>query len=251
MRERACGGGRWCGISQEDQPRTRALKKGRRVPEPRHPRPELSEAAWSYPSSELLCSPEAGANSRRPAGPGPCCLCKLLLRAVPVALDRPRAVKLPMRTRGAAVPPGCTLCVSYTALTTQLLHAVRRQPASEVQHSCSQTEPRTTREAGIQGRRCCDAEVQASPQGVPAVEARAYDWPSLATFMRQAYPKMVQELENSSRSSRAFRGYRLLADTCEGSESRLYRDITFPREVGASFIGLRRKHRSIEDNLNL
>ncbi|KAL3184907.1 hypothetical protein MRX96_030798 [Rhipicephalus microplus] len=76
-----------------------------------------------------------------------------------------------------------------------------------------------------------DTEVQASPQGVPAVEARAYDWPSLATFMRQAYPKMIQELESSSRSSRAFRGYRLLADTCEGSESRLYRDIALPREV--------------------
>ncbi|KAH7979480.1 hypothetical protein HPB49_009548 [Dermacentor silvarum] len=73
-------------------------------------------------------------------------------------------------------------------------------------------------------------QVQASPQGVPAVEPRAYDWPSLATFMRQAYPKMIQELEKSSRSS-AFRGYRLLADTCEGSASRLYCDMTLPREL--------------------
>ncbi|XP_037569287.2 cytoplasmic dynein 2 intermediate chain 2-like [Dermacentor silvarum] len=103
-------------------------------------------------------------------------------------------------------------------------------PKRETQHSCVQTEPRTTREAGVQGRHCCDAEVQASPQGVPAVEPRAYDWPSLATFMRQAYPKMIQELEKSSRSS-AFRGYRLLADTCEGSASRLYCDMTLPREL--------------------
>ncbi|KAH6944235.1 hypothetical protein HPB50_002365 [Hyalomma asiaticum] len=42
---------------------------------------------------------------------------------------------------------------------------------------------------------------------------------------------MMQELEKSSRSSRAFRGYKLLADTCEGSESRLYRDITLPRKL--------------------
>ncbi|XP_077503172.1 cytoplasmic dynein 2 intermediate chain 2-like [Amblyomma americanum] len=97
-------------------------------------------------------------------------------------------------------------------------------------HTSVQTEPRAVREAGVQRRHWCDAEVQASPEVVASVEPRAYDWPSLATFMRQAYPRMTQELERASRSS-AFRGYRLLADTSEGSASRLYRDTAFPREL--------------------
>ncbi|XP_077543459.1 cytoplasmic dynein 2 intermediate chain 2-like [Haemaphysalis longicornis] len=96
-------------------------------------------------------------------------------------------------------------------------------------HSCVQTEPQATTEIGTQGRECCHVEVQASPKAVAALEPRAYDWPSLAAFMRRAYPTMKEELEKSSRSS-AFRGHRLLADTCEGTPSRLYRDTRFPQE---------------------